>query len=204
MRARPHCNPFSIFGKIEKPEWKTIFPNDNPLVVEIGFSNGRWLMPYAKDNPTKNIVGIEIRHKFVTKVQQTIEKEKIQNAHALLANANTAFEILFDENSIETVLVLFPDPWYKDKHIKRRVIIPSFVPTLASKMKKGSILHIASDQEDLARDMRDVLNNSTEFENLFEKDGWAPENIAGYESDIENFHIKHKNPIYRLQFRKKD
>ncbi|MFC1517137.1 tRNA (guanosine(46)-N7)-methyltransferase TrmB [Candidatus Margulisiibacteriota bacterium] len=203
MRAHPHFNPFNIFGEIETPDWSKIFPNKNPLVLEIGFSNARWLIPYAKANPDLNVVGLEVRKKFVDKVKETIKKEELPNAYVLLANANTALEKLFKPESISTTLILFPDPWYKDRHLKRRVINPKFLPILHKAMQKDGILHIATDQEQLAKDMREIINSSDLFGNLFDKNNWAPENISGFFSDIELYHIQHGHPIFRLQYKRK-
>ncbi len=203
MRAHPHFNPFNIHGKIERPDWNAVFPSGKELGVEIGFSNGRWLLPFAKAHQDINMVGIEVRKAFVEKVKQTIAKEQLPNVHVLLANANTAIPELFDKESLSLVTIFFPDPWYKPRHMKRRVVQPAFLDILASVMKKGAVVHLASDKHELSLDMRELLNGHPAFENLCDKTGWAPENFPGFETDIELFHIKHKNPIYRLQYRKK-
>lgn len=203
MRAHPHFNPFNIHGEIEKPNWEDIFPNNNPLIVEIGFSNGKWLLAYAKEHPQENIVGLEVRKLFVDKVTSIIEKEKIKNAYVLLANANTALEQLFKPNSLAKVIILFPDPWYKKRHLKRRVINSDFIQILSKSMQKEAILHIATDKQDLSTEIREIVNNSQSFKNLYNKNTWAPENIPGFSSDIEYYHIKKNNPIYRLQYRRK-
>jgi tRNA (guanine-N7-)-methyltransferase len=149
------------------------------------------------------MVGIEVRRAFVEKVKLIVEKEQIKNVHVLLANANTAVSEIFTPESLELVAIFFPDPWYKPRHLKRRVVQPAFLDILAKVMKKNAILHIASDKHELALDMRDVCNTHPAFENLFDKNDWANENFTGFETDIEGFHIKRKNPIYRLQYKKR-
>jgi tRNA (guanine-N7-)-methyltransferase len=203
MRAHPHFNPFSIHGEIERPDWTKVFPNRQPLALEIGFSNGRWLLPFAKAHPEMNIVGLEVRKPFVDKVRQTIVKEKIPNVQVLLANANTAVPQLFGPENLALVAIFFPDPWYKKRHLKRRVITPEFLDDLARVMTKDSLLHIASDKLELSQDMRALINEHPAFQNLFSSDDWAPDNIPGFTTDIEQFHIKHNNQIYRLQYKRK-
>ncbi|MBU0581256.1 MAG: hypothetical protein KKA19_08770, partial [Candidatus Margulisbacteria bacterium] len=83
-----------------------------------------------------------------------------------------------------------------------RVIQPDFISTLSKVMKKDAILHIASDKKDLSEDMREILNSSKAFKTMFSKDDWAPENIPGFFSDIEYYHVRKNNPIYRLQYKK--
>jgi tRNA (guanine-N7-)-methyltransferase len=201
MRARAHYNPFNIRPEIsEKPDFEQIFGNSNPICLEVGFSNGRWLIPFAKANPNINVVGLETRRKFVAKVKDDIEN--IKNAYALLANANTTVKELFKPDTLSSVVILFPDPWYKKKHFKRRLVNEEFLDNLRSLLKKDGMIHIASDQKIFCEEMREVLTEHKGFENLYPENDFAPENIPGFESDIEVYHLNNNNPIYRLQFKK--
>lgn len=203
MRARAHYNPFNIRPEeSEKPDWQQLFGNKAPICLEIGFSNGRWLLPFAKANPDINVVGLETRRKFVKKVKEDISTDKLKNAYVLLANANTTIKDLFAPDTLSAVIILFPDPWYKKKHFKRRVVNEELLDDLNILMKKDGILHIASDQKLFCEEMRDVLQLHPVFKNLYAEDDFAPENIPGFESDIEFYHLNNNNPIYRLQFKK--
>jgi len=88
-----------------------------------------------------------------------------------------AVEVLRDcipEASLDTIQIFFPDPWHKKRHHKRRLIQPPFVELLASKLRHGGRLHLATDWENYAEQMLEVLSASSEFENLSPDGGYCP------------------------------
>jgi len=202
MRAHPHSNPFSVREPAELPEWGTVFANKNQIDLEVGFSNGTWLIDYAKKFPERNIVGVEIRKKFIESTKEKIAAEKLTNAWVLQANINTALPILFKNIKLQNVFVLFPDPWYKKGHLKRRVITPEFLDLLAGQMQSGGMLHIASDKQLFALEMLEVLAAHPLYKNTMPEKSLAPENIAGVHTDIELYHLRLGNPLSRLVFQR--
>lgn len=202
MRAHPHFNPFSVREPAELPDWRTVFPNNNQIDLEIGFSNGTWLIAYAKKFPERNIIGVEIRKKFIESAKEKIKNEKLTNAYVLQANINTALPKLFKEVKLNNVFVLFPDPWRKKGHLKRRVITPEFLDSLASQMVSGGRLHIASDKQLFALEMLEVVAAHPLFKNTMPGENLAPENISGVYTDIEIYHLRLGNPVSRLVFQR--
>ncbi len=203
VRAHPHYNPFNIKEPSETPNWRQVFGNDNPIDLEIGFSNGTWLVSYAQKFPQRNIVGVEIRTKFIEVARERIAEAELKNAYVLQANANNALGKLFKPGQLNNVYVMHPDPWYKKKHLKRRVVNAAFIKLLAEYMAVGAELHVATDKEDLAQDMLFDLEAESSFENVCGKNNYAEKNIEGVRSDIEIYHQKQDNPIYRMIFRRR-
>lgn len=200
MRAHPHYNPFNVREPRELPVWQSIFTNGAPLDLEIGFSNGTWLLDYAIKYPQRNIIGVETRTKFIAIVKEKIQEQGLQNAYVVQANINTSLPKLFKDILFDNVFVFFPDPWYKPRHVRRRVVTADFIKEIHTYMRPSAKLHIATDQEFLAKDMLADLEASGLFTNQSGANNYAAENIPGITTDIEKYNIKKARPIYRLVF----
>jgi len=197
MRAHPHYNPFNVRAPAERPDWRKVFARpEQPLDLEIGFSTGRWLLKYAQDFPGRNIAGLEIRTKFIEYVKNKITQAGLTNAYVLKANAGTALPELFAPGSLSRVIIMFPDPWYKARHLKRRVVNQNFLRELAGYLRPDAELHIATDQKSLAEDMLSDLTAVPEYKNKYAQ--YAPENFAGIVTDIEKYQLERGRPMYRL------
>lgn len=202
MRAHPHYNPYSVREPSEKPDWQAVFPIPQPLDLEIGFSNGTWLVDYAALNPTRNITGVETRSIFIAEAKARIVARGLTNAYALQANASTALDSLFSKASLSRVFILFPDPWYKGRHIKRRVIQKIFLEMLYPLMVTAGELYIATDKQDFSLDMLSEVESSGLFENIAGLKSYVQETILGVTTDIERYHLRLEHPVYRMQFKK--
>jgi len=198
VRTYPHFNPFSVADP-SSIDWNQEFQQDNPfpLYLEIGCSNGRWMLDFAKKYPKKNIVGVETRNKYVEALKDRIKDSELTNIMVIRANINTALSKLFDKGQLQDVFIMFPDPWYKKKHLKRRVVKDEFLEELYSIMNPGSLLHIATDKKEFAYEMLETLTESS-FKNTV-KD-FAEVNIDGLVTEIESFHLHRQNPVYRMVF----
>jgi tRNA (guanine-N7-)-methyltransferase len=135
-----------------------------PVSIEIGSNRGLFLRKLAQENPERSYLGIELRPKFAQMANEAFAREGITNAHILACDAALAMPILFDDASIGELFVLYPDPWWKGRHRKRRIIRPDFLDLLAPKMIPGGKLWIRTDVGPLANDMRGVLNEHAAFE----------------------------------------
>jgi len=199
VRTYPHYNPFSV--PAPKPlAWDKLFTDTKlPLDLEIGSANGRWLVDYAKAFPQRNILGVETRNKYVEAAEKRIRDSGLNNVSIIRANINTALTVLFAKDQLHKVFLMFPDPWYKKKHLKRRVITQEFLEQLYITISDHGELHIATDKESFALEIQEVLLNS-QFKNKYS--GFAEENIPLIISEIESYHLKLSNPIYRLVFQK--
>jgi len=136
------------------------------LSVEIGSNRANFLAGLSERRPERFHVGLEWRKKYVDLGHRMFQRRGIENALLLQADANFAMPILFDDGQIEEVFILFPDPWWKKRHYKRRVIQPDFLDLMHRKMSSGGILWIRTDVGPLADDMRDTLDAHKSFEPL--------------------------------------
>lgn len=142
-----------------------LFGNGNPVYLEIGFGNGVTLAELASRHPNRNYLGIEVHRPGVGHLLLEIEKHGLTN---LRVCRNDAVEILTQslaDASLEGVYLLFPDPWPKKRHHKRRILTPEFVQLLARVIRPGGVFHTATDWEQYAKQMLDVL---TAADALFE------------------------------------
>ncbi len=143
-----------------------IFGNDNPVVLEIGFGMGASLVEMAKNAPEKNFIGIEVHLPGVGACLSSAHEAGVEN---LRVYEHDAVEILRDciaDESLDTVQLFFPDPWHKKRHHKRRIVQPEFVQALRSKLKIGGVFHMATDWENYAEHMIEVMQQAEGFANI--------------------------------------
>jgi tRNA (guanine-N7-)-methyltransferase len=152
-----------------------LFGRRAPRTLEIGFGNGEHLAALAAAHPERDYLGIEVHRPGVGHLFMLAQRDGLTN---LRASAHDAVEVLREQippGALDEVLVLFPDPWHKKRHHKRRLIQPGFVELVASRMKPGGVLRLATDWEHYALQMLEVLNGaSTSFENLSATGDWVP------------------------------
>lgn len=145
---------------------EALFGNPAPVIMEIGFGNGEATWRMATAHPQENYLGVEVHRPGVGRLLLSIEKHGIENIRIACADAAVFLRQRIAENSLSAVRIFFPDPWPKKRHHKRRIIQPEFVCLLASRMKPGAILHLATDWKPYAEHMLEVIESGTGFVNL--------------------------------------
>lgn len=135
------------------------FEQDFPLTVEIGFGMGDSLLQMAEGNPEQNFLGIEVHRPGVGKLMRGAEARGLTNLKVICHDATEVMEHCFKDDTLERVLIFFPDPWHKKRHHKRRIVQPEFASLLASRLRPGGSLHLATDWEQYAEHMVEVLEN---------------------------------------------
>jgi len=150
------------------------FGRPGPRVLEIGFGMGQSLVAMAAAAPATNFLGIEVHRPGVGKLLHGMAGQGVDNIRVY---CHDAVEILRDcvpDASLDTIQIFFPDPWHKKKHNKRRLIQPPFVTLLSSKLKQAGTLHLATDWEDYAGQMMEVLSLADGLENSCGPGQFAP------------------------------
>lgn len=142
-----------------------VFGRSAPHVLEIGFGNGDNLAALAAAQPGRDFLGAEVHAAGVGHLLQLAEREHLTNLRIVRHDAVELLEQHIAPAALDEVLVLFPDPWHKARHHKRRLIQPAFVELLASRMRPGALLQLATDWEPYALQMLEVLGSSAQFEN---------------------------------------
>lgn len=151
-----------------------VFGREAPTVLEIGFGMGRSLVAMAKAAPEKNFIGIEVHRPGVGACLLEAEEAEVSN---LRVYEHDAVEVLADciaDGSLATVQVFFPDPWHKKRHHKRRLIQPEFVDLLRKKLAIGGVLHLATDWQNYAEHMLEVMQAAPKWRNLSADNTYVP------------------------------
>jgi len=149
------------------------FGRQAPVVLEIGFGMGDSLLTMVRQEPEKNFIGIEVHPPGVGRVINAAGKEQINNLRVYMADAMDVLEDCIADNSIDRLQVYFPDPWHKKKHNKRRMIQAQFVQKLRPKLAIGGVLHLATDWENYAEQMLEVMAAAPGFKNLNAAGGYS-------------------------------
>ena len=169
---RQHVNPLSKnFDEFERiPSMIEMFDDSKlNLHLDIGCAAGEFLFDLALVNANWNYLGIEIRERLITKAQLKVKEREIKNLYFLFGNANI---ILNDSQSefivknAKSISLNFPDPWFKNRHIKRRVIQKEFINKLSKLMQKGSLIFIKTDVKDLFEYMNSTISNNSNFKKI--------------------------------------
>ena len=173
---RQHVNPLSKnFFEIDPiPPLNQVFENPRlPLHLDIGCASGDFLFELSLKNKNWNYIGIEIREKLVLNANLKIKKIEYKNLYFSFGNANNIFVHSKNESliaSINSISFNFPDPWFKKKHRKRRVIQPELINFFSNSMQKGSLIFIKTDVKDLFDYMEFTILERTKFKKLANED----------------------------------
>jgi tRNA (guanine-N7-)-methyltransferase len=142
-----------------------VFGRSAPRTLEIGFGNGDTLLTLAAEQPQTDFIGIEVHRPGVGRLLHELQSRALGNVRVIREDAVPVLKDCLPDNSLDRLLLFFPDPWHKKRHHKRRIVQPEFVELLARKIKPGGILHTATDWENYAGHMLAVLGESTAFRN---------------------------------------
>ena len=173
---RQHVNPLSkhFFETDPIPPLNEVFENPNlPIHIDVGCASGDFLFELSLKNKNWNYVGIEIREKLVLNANLKMKSIENKNLYFLFGNATNIFEHSMNKSlidSIRSISFYFPDPWFKKKHHKRRVIQPEIINFLSNSMQRRSLIFIKTDVKELFDYMENIISESINFQKLTKKD----------------------------------
>jgi tRNA (guanine-N7-)-methyltransferase len=179
-----------------------LFGRRAPRTLEIGFGNGEHLAALAAAHPERDYLGVEVHRPGVGHLFMLAATNQLGNVRA---STHDAVEVLREQiapGSLDEVLVLFPDPWHKKRHHKRRLIQPPFVELVASRLAAGGVLRLATDWEEYALQMLDVLSASPEFANLSPTGDWMPRPEERAPTRFEKRGARLGHGVWDLAFRR--
>ncbi|MEV7631216.1 tRNA (guanosine(46)-N7)-methyltransferase TrmB [Microbacterium sp. NPDC089318] len=148
------------------------FGRSAPLVVEIGSGQGHAIVSAAAADPASDFLAVEVFRAGLARTMLDADRVDVHNLRLIEANAPEVLSIFLPEAAASEVWIFFPDPWHKKRHTKRRLVRPGFPAIAATALADGALLRLATDWEDYALQMRDVLDEAPEFERAFDGD-WA-------------------------------
>ncbi|MEG3591726.1 MAG: tRNA (guanosine(46)-N7)-methyltransferase TrmB [Pseudomonadota bacterium] len=140
-----------------------LFEEKNPICMEIGFGNGEALIEMALQNNKLNFLGVEVYRPGIGQTLKLLEKHKIKNVKIVAGDGHMVLKENILENTLQNLLIFFPDPWPKKKHHKRRLIKESFIKLAGQKIKVGGNLHIATDWSPYAKNINIIMNDISDF-----------------------------------------
>ena len=155
-------------------DFDALFGRPGPRVLEIGFGMGHSLAAMAAAAPDSNFLGIEVHRPGVGKLLHLVQEQGLGNVRVMCHDAVEVLRDCIERDSLDTLQVFFPDPWHKKRHHKRRLIQPPFVELAASRLRPGGRLHLATDWENYAEQMLEVLSACPLLENTVPGGGYAP------------------------------
>lgn len=141
-----------------------VFQRKAPLVIEVGFGMGDSLLSMAHQEPEKDFIGIEVHPPGVGRLINEAGKLKLQNLRVYMADAIDVLDDCIPFSCADRFQLYFPDPWHKKKHSKRRIVQASFVEKVRLRVKPGAVFHLATDWEEYAEHMMEVMSLAPHFE----------------------------------------
>ena len=204
---RQHVNPLSQFFQLplSLPSKSILFKEPQyPIHLDIGSAKGEFLIELASKFPKWNFLGLEIREALVSSSERKRQKLELQNLRFLYCNVNVSLDEWLSDLAfaqLKRVSIQFPDPWFKRKHIKRRVLKKPLLDSIARHMSKDGELFIQSDILNLIESMTSVIESSKYFDRRYVKGvKWLDENPYEASTDRESFVLKKNLPIYRAMY----
>lgn len=190
----------SYRDNILKPE--TVFGNDNPLILEIGFGMGETTQKIAQARPDDNFLGVEVFNAGVGALLKRIDDNQISNIRIIQHDAVEVVRDMIAPGSLAGIHIYFPDPWPKKRHHKRRLVQSPFIQLLTSRLKPGGYIHCATDWENYAEQMLEVLSAEPMLSNTHE--GYAPRPDFRPLTKFENRGLRLGHGVWDLIFTRND
>ncbi len=151
------------------------FGREARRVLEIGFGMGQATAEIARHHPETDYLGVEVHTPGVGALLKLIGEQDLTNLRIIQHDAVEVLRHMIPEAGLDGIHIFFPDPWHKKRHHKRRLIQPAFAELLASRLKPGGYLHLATDWQDYAEQMLAVLTASPHLRNSAERFAPRPE-----------------------------
>ncbi|MEX2148767.1 MAG: tRNA (guanosine(46)-N7)-methyltransferase TrmB [Steroidobacteraceae bacterium] len=156
-----------------------VFGRQAPRVMEIGFGDGGNLLELAAGSPEVDFIGVEVHPPGIGHCLLGIESRALPNVRVIAHDAVEVLGAQFGPDSLDEVLLYFPDPWPKKRHHKRRIVQPAFVARVADRLKPGGAFRLATDWEPYAQWMREVLAAQPRLSNAAPDGGFIEASARG-------------------------
>ena len=203
VRVHQHVNPLSPYYRQapEPVELERVFADaSRPLLLDVGCARGRFLLRMADAQPDWNYLGVEIREPLVTEANRLATEAGLTNVHYTFCNAMLWLDRLIENvppDILQMVTIQFPDPWFKKKHAKRRMVSPELVAAVVDKLALGAQVFIQTDIELLAEEMLELFRME---KRLVEKT--VQDNPFPIKTEREKAVEDKELPVFRAMFKR--
>ncbi len=201
VRVHQHVNPLAPFYRFTpKPlQIERVFADsDLPLHLDIGSARGRFLLKMAAVELNQNFLGVEIREPLVAEANRIKEEENLTNLHYEFCNATYSLDRLLEQlpsEILQTVTIQFPDPWYKKKHAKRRMVNDDLVEIIVGHLKPAGEIFVQTDVDFLAKEMFEIFRGNERLREIE-----ISENPFPVKTERETAVEEKGLPVYRGMF----
>jgi len=183
--------------------WPLVFGNDRPVEIEVGFGKGLFLLTSSQARPDTNFLGIEIDRKYVLFTATRLAKRELRNVRLVSADARFFLHEQVAPASVQAVHVFFPDPWWKQKHKKRRLFTADFAAECLRVLQVGGSLNVVSDVAEYFQQIAKILDARPDLQPVPAERAF----LSAGEDYLTNFERKYRQegrPIHRASYVKRD
>ena len=197
-----HLRTVDEFVASWSPE--TLFGRDAPLQVEVGSGKGLFLQNAATNQPKHNFLGVEVSYKYARFSAARLAKQNITNAVAVHGDALRLFRDSIPENALAAVHVYFPDPWWKTRHRRRRVLNAAFLADVVRTLQPQGRLHFWTDVEEYFEATLELIAEKTPLQGPLQVPERPAEHHLDYRTHFERRTRLNEEPVFRAEFEKKN
>lgn len=195
-----HYKEFEELPRVWEPN--ALFARAAPLEVEVGSGKGLFLLKAAERNADRNFLGIELAHKYARYCGGRLAQKQLPNAVAVHGNALRVFREIMPDNSVAAIHVYFPDPWWKKRHKKRRVLNESFLHDAERTLTAGGSLHFWTDVAEYFESTLELIARVTSLAGPFAVPEPPAQDDLDFHTHFERRTRLADEPVYRAEFRK--
>jgi tRNA (guanine-N7-)-methyltransferase len=183
-------------------DWRTVFGNDHPVELEVGFGKGLFLLTASQACPQVNFVGVEVLRKYQLFTANRLAKRGLDNVRLVKADARLFLRDWVAAGALKAIHVYFPDPWWKKRHLKRRVFTAEFARACERVLRSGGRLHVVTDVEAYFAVIAALVAEQTQLRTVPLADPAEPVHDLDYLTNFERKFRKEGRPIFRGTYEK--
>ena len=177
-----------------------LFSTVQDLEIEVGSGKGLYLLQQSEKDPTRNYLGNEIAKKYAAHAAYRFAKFERTNAHLLSGDGLKLFREFLPDQCAVAVHVYFPDPWWKARHRRRRVMQPNFIHDIQRVLKPGGIFHFWTDVEEYFEETCQLMATESDLDGPKEVFERPAEHDMDYRTHFERRMRRNDHPVFRSQF----
>ncbi len=187
------------FPPAKPPDWARAFGRRAPLEVDLGCGRGHFALERARSTPEVGLVAIDTRFKWITGIREQIRSQGLSNLRAIRCDASADLPLLFGPASVRGFSLMHPDPWWKKRHRKRRLVRPAWIDQIAGMLEPGGWFYAQTDVPELGDQIAEVLSTSGRFEAV-DAEALLADHLGGAQSHRGRRCAQLGIPVTRLAF----